>query len=177
MLEELELDGTEPGVDETLRDTEAELLLNDVAEVTGAEYDVDVEDIVAGGVHNRQVQAELTADGERSQLERSVGIAAGSVLTVVVYVEQKVLASAEKRGSLSSLRQLSPLHMGALVRIGGTYGEVDVAVPEAVLELPAQLYTSSLFPAPQYSFDVPSHNMLQSEGGARVLPLCRTLPQ
>lgn len=69
--------------------------------------------------------------------------------------------------------------MGALVKIGGTYGEVDVGVPEAVIELlgEPQLYTSSLFPAPQYWFGVPSHSMLQSEGGARVLPLCKVLPQ
>ena len=72
-------------MDEAIPDIEAEPVVTDVAEVTGAEDDVDeVEDMVAGGVHNRHVHAELTADGELSQLEKSVGIAAGLVLIVVV---------------------------------------------------------------------------------------------
>lgn len=46
-------------------------------------------------------------------------MAAGLVLMVVVYVWQNLLALALKRGSLSSFRQLSPLHTGGVVN-GGT---------------------------------------------------------
>ena len=42
------------------------------------------EDVVAGGVYNKQEQAELTANEERLQFSRYVGIADGSVLMVAV---------------------------------------------------------------------------------------------
>jgi hypothetical protein len=46
-------------------------------------------------------------------------MAAGSVLILVVYVWQKLLALALKRPSLSSFRQLSPWHTGGAVTSGG----------------------------------------------------------
>lgn len=55
--------------------------------------------------------------------------------------------------------------------------EEEVAVPEDVPRLVPQEYTSSLFPAPQYSVGVPSQTKLQSVTGARVLPACKAFPQ
>jgi hypothetical protein len=57
--------------------------------------------------------------------------------------------------------------------------ETDVkVVPVPVLELvPAFEYTSSLFPAPQYSFLLPSQGMEQSVVAAKTLPALREFPQ
>jgi hypothetical protein len=56
-------------------------------------------------------------------------------LIVVVYVWQKSLALALKRPSLSSFRQLSPLHTGGAVNFGGgtvTCDEDECVVVEVV---------------------------------------------
>jgi hypothetical protein len=54
---------------------------------------------------------------------------------------------------------------------------VELAVVEELVDAALMEYTSNLFPAPQYSNELPSQSMLQSAVGANTLPARKVLPQ
>lgn len=55
--------------------------------------------------------------------------------------------------------------------------EVETEVLEVVAAVALKAYSSSLFPAPQYSVPSPGHVKLQSVVVALMLPACNVFPQ